>query len=135
MAGRLDNLESHSNSNKGRQGNRDGATGLANNRKPKTCFSCGQEGHFANVCTNTPKLKACYACGQTGHRAYNCPSANQGQNTHWNAQQQGVLQQTRQWAASQQNTQTQNLHTTHAPHTPLTQQTQQQAPPSQLGSN
>jgi len=115
MVGRLDKLETapagrgrgYSNQSSGSQNGPNVGSGRG---KPKTCFSCGKPGHFANSCQE-PKRKSCFTCGDPNHLAYNCPNA-QAFNTQmqlsvqpmqaWNQSQHGVLQQVKQWPGNSQ---------------------------------
>ncbi|MCI37379.1 TIR-NBS-LRR resistance protein, partial [Trifolium medium] len=85
-----------SNQNRGRQGNRpynrpqnnrgsnrsanQGTRGNPGGEK-QTCFSCGEEGHYANEC-GKPRL-TCHNCQKPGHFARDCraPRAGPSENT------------------------------------------------------
>jgi hypothetical protein len=117
MVGRLDKLETtpagrgrgYANQSQGNQGVPQ--AGGAGRGKPRTCFTCGKTGHFANSCTEPPKRKSCFTCGDPNHLAYNCPNA-QAFNTQmqlsvqpmpaWSQSQHGVLQQVKQWPGNAQ---------------------------------
>lgn len=44
----------------------------------RTCFKCGNLGHYADQCTATTRL--CYNCKQLGHRLLECPETRGGAN-------------------------------------------------------
>ena len=45
--------------------------------KLKTCFSCGQEGHFSQDKRCSARGQACRKCGTTGHLKVKCPQLYQ----------------------------------------------------------
>ena len=60
----------------------DGAGVYALERKPGSCFRCGESGHKANECSNRTRGNnmTCAACGNQGHTAQDCmrrPQNNQ----------------------------------------------------------
>ena len=51
--------------------------GNKNARKGKTCFSCGQEGHFSQDKRCPARGQTCRKCGGTGHFKVKCPQLYQ----------------------------------------------------------
>ena len=56
--------------------------GNKNPRKAKTCFSCGQEGHFSQDKKCPARGQTCRKCGETGHFKVKCPRLHQLSRTH-----------------------------------------------------
>ena len=56
--------------------------GNKNPRKGKTCFSCGQEGHFSQDKKCPARGQKCRKCGETGHFKVKCPQLHQRSGTH-----------------------------------------------------